>query len=185
MSSVLGRKRYDAQFKRDAVRLVLEGKRSCRAVEADLGLGTGVLYRWVRQYRAEPQQSFPGNGRLRPNDEQIRQLLDSAGIDPHKHRPMCHVSFHALRRCRSVRPQAPGWLKQRCVGELSLMMHPVSDGADRHRAHGCLHGTLAAQVHHRHRTHVMYFLRQASVCWSASIERCAGLRVLASEGVKP
>ena len=58
MSSVLGRERYDAQFKRDAVRLVLEGKRSCRAVEADLGLGTGVLYRWVRQYRADPQQSL-------------------------------------------------------------------------------------------------------------------------------
>ena len=42
------RKKYDADFKRNAVELVLSGQRSCRSVERDLAIPQGVLSRWIR-----------------------------------------------------------------------------------------------------------------------------------------
>lgn len=64
MSKILGknRKRYDADFKRNAVELVLNGHRSCRSVERDLDIGQGILHRWIDEYGADPKGSFPGNG---------------------------------------------------------------------------------------------------------------------------
>jgi transposase len=68
------RKQYSASFKREAVSLVLEKGRSCRAVERELGLGQGVVYRWVRAVKTDPEECFPGHGRLKPHDEELRTL---------------------------------------------------------------------------------------------------------------
>lgn len=57
------RKKYDADFKRNAVELVLSGQRSCRSVERDLAIPQGVLSRWIREYREDPNNSFPGIGK--------------------------------------------------------------------------------------------------------------------------
>ncbi len=54
------RKKYDAEFKRNAVELVLSRQRSCRSVERDLAIPQGVLSRWLREYREDPKNSFPG-----------------------------------------------------------------------------------------------------------------------------
>lgn len=68
------RKKYTSEFKRDAINLVLSGKRSCRSIENDLGIGQGILNRWIKEFNADPKQSFPGNGRLRADDETMRLL---------------------------------------------------------------------------------------------------------------
>ncbi|MBN1758321.1 MAG: transposase [Chitinispirillaceae bacterium] len=60
------RKKYDAEFKRNAVELVLAGKRPCRAVERDLGIPQGILHRWIKEYKANPKGSFPGLGHKKP-----------------------------------------------------------------------------------------------------------------------
>jgi transposase len=57
------RKKYDADFKRNAVELVLSGHRSSRSVERDLGIPQGTLNRWVSEYRKDPKNSFPGIGK--------------------------------------------------------------------------------------------------------------------------
>ncbi len=54
------RKKYDAEFKRNAVELVLSRQRSCRSVERDLAIPQGVLSRWLSEYREDPKNSFPG-----------------------------------------------------------------------------------------------------------------------------
>ncbi len=71
-----GKKRriYDAEFKRDSVKLVLEGGRRARDVAEGLGINENVLYRWIKQYREDPKNSFPGNGRLKPEEEELRKL---------------------------------------------------------------------------------------------------------------
>jgi transposase len=74
MATERKRKGYTAEFKRNAVKLVLDGRHTCSSVERSLGVSPGIVYRWVRQYRASPQESFPGNGRLKPTDERIRVL---------------------------------------------------------------------------------------------------------------
>jgi transposase len=61
------RKKYDADFKRNAVELVLSGNRPCRAVERDLAIPQGILHRWIKEYKDSPKGSFPGLGHKKPS----------------------------------------------------------------------------------------------------------------------
>ncbi len=74
MGGFKSRRRYDAEFKREAVRLVIEGEKSTASVAENLGIFPGLLYKWIRDYKEDPTNSFPGKGKLKPADEQIRQL---------------------------------------------------------------------------------------------------------------
>jgi transposase len=75
MNGKIGRRSYDNAFKREAVRLILEDHKSCRSVEKDLGLPAGVVYKWVRQTKEDPEHCFPGKGHLKPSDADIKHLL--------------------------------------------------------------------------------------------------------------
>jgi transposase len=68
------RRKYDSEFKRDAVKLVLEGGRVASEVAKGLGINENVLYRWIKQYREDPENAFPGKGKLKPEDEELRRL---------------------------------------------------------------------------------------------------------------
>ena len=50
-------KKYDKQFKLDAVRAAIAGDRSIARVAQDLGVNTQSLYTWVSKYRSEVLQS--------------------------------------------------------------------------------------------------------------------------------
>ena len=67
-------KRYDLEFKLEAVRMASEPGVTNREVERRLGIGQGVLSRWKRELRNDGTQAFPGKGHLKPDDEQLRQL---------------------------------------------------------------------------------------------------------------
>ncbi len=68
------RKHYTKEFKLDAVRLVTEqGYRQAEAARS-LGVNAGMVGRWVREYRADEEQAFRGNGKLAPEQEELRQL---------------------------------------------------------------------------------------------------------------
>jgi|SRR3990172_512637 len=67
-------RRYDRQFKEEAVRLVIEGKRPVVEVARGLGIHEGLLRTWKRKYQEDPSSSFPGKGHLRPEDEEFRRL---------------------------------------------------------------------------------------------------------------
>ena len=68
------RKRYTAQFKRDAVKLVVEQGNPATEVARNLDIGSGTLQRWVREHKSQQENAFPGNGRMTPEQEEIRQL---------------------------------------------------------------------------------------------------------------
>jgi transposase len=53
------RKRYTAEFKAQAVELVVEGKPVPEAAQ-ELGIGSGMLYRWVRQLSGSAQVGSEG-----------------------------------------------------------------------------------------------------------------------------
>ncbi len=67
-------KRFDQQFKEEAVRLVLELKRQVVAVARELGIHENTLYKWISQYKKHKENAFPGSGNLRPEDEENRRL---------------------------------------------------------------------------------------------------------------
>ena len=68
------RRKFDKELKRDAVRLVTEGRKSTAAVARDLGIDPTTLYSWKREFGAHGKEAFPGNGRLRPEEEELRRL---------------------------------------------------------------------------------------------------------------
>ncbi len=67
------RRKYDSEFKAEAVKLVLKG-RSINEIASDLGINSGMLARWKREYLEHNNHAFPGHGNLKPEDERIRQL---------------------------------------------------------------------------------------------------------------
>lgn len=68
------RRRFDRQFKLDAVRMIQESERPVASIARDLGVHPNVLYKWRDQLLADPDQAFPGKGKLKPEDEELRRL---------------------------------------------------------------------------------------------------------------
>ena len=68
------RKKYDTAFKLEAIRLVVEEGRKVSEVERNLDISRGTLARWVREKKTDPAEAFPGKGRLKAKDEEIRRL---------------------------------------------------------------------------------------------------------------
>ena len=74
MSGLKPRRQYDKEFKLEAIRLVIEEGQSPRSVERRLGTGKGVVYGWVRAYNADAEHAFPGKGKLKPPERELRDL---------------------------------------------------------------------------------------------------------------
>jgi transposase len=68
------RRAHTREFKEDAVRLVLEKEVPVSQVALDLGVHENTIYKWMRQYREGPEGAFPGKGRLKPKEEELRKL---------------------------------------------------------------------------------------------------------------
>ena len=63
-------RRYDREFKVEALRLAGEPGTTDVEVERRLGIGQGCLGRWRRQLAAQGQNAFPGKGHL-PGPEPV------------------------------------------------------------------------------------------------------------------
>ncbi len=68
------RRKFTREFKLEAVRLVTERGVSVAQASRDLGLHGTVLRRWVKDLSADPQEAFPGHGRLKPEQAEIARL---------------------------------------------------------------------------------------------------------------
>lgn len=68
------RKVYTRQFKEEALELLETSGRSANQLEQELGIGRSCLTRWRQEAAAEREQAFPGQGRLPPDQERLRQL---------------------------------------------------------------------------------------------------------------
>ncbi|WP_417910902.1 transposase, partial [Candidatus Electronema sp. PJ] len=56
----MGYRRYDSDFKREAVRMVVEEGFGVREVERSLGITFGVLKGWVEKHREHQDAAFAG-----------------------------------------------------------------------------------------------------------------------------
>ena len=68
------RRKYDREFKIEAVRLVARGDKTQAQIARDLGVSANQLAHWRQQQAADPQFAFPGKGHLKPADEELRKL---------------------------------------------------------------------------------------------------------------
>ena len=67
-------RKYDPDFKREAVRLVVEEKLNVREVERNLGITYGVLKGWVQKHRDHQDAAFVGSMSPLSPEAQLKQL---------------------------------------------------------------------------------------------------------------
>jgi transposase len=72
--SVEIRRRYDREFKLEAVRLSGEPGRSVAGVARDLGISENVLHVWRAKLKSEGSSAFPGEGHQSGEAEELRRL---------------------------------------------------------------------------------------------------------------
>lgn len=68
------RRQYDSEFKRAAVELARTSGKPLAELEVELGISQGLLKHWVRAAKRDGAEAFPGNGRLKASDEELRRL---------------------------------------------------------------------------------------------------------------
>jgi len=82
----VSRRRYSREFKLEVVRRVQEMGRTQAQVAEELGVSANTINRWMKQFRQEKDEAFPGKGRqtsqaalisrLRRENERLRKERD-------------------------------------------------------------------------------------------------------------
>jgi transposase len=70
----MSRKKYTREFKIEAVHLSEEDDRPIIDVANDLGIHPNTLYKWRKQLLEDGNEAFPGHGKMKASDEEVRQL---------------------------------------------------------------------------------------------------------------
>ena len=68
------RRKHSKEFKLEAVRLAAQPGSTVKETAENLGINANMLRTWKKQLTVDGDQAFPGNGRLKPDDEEIRKL---------------------------------------------------------------------------------------------------------------
>lgn len=98
------RRKYSAEGKREAVALALQPDSSIAEVARNLGINSGNLHRWIKEYQSPNTSAFTGHGN--PRDEELaklkrelaqvkkeRDFLREAAVDSNDH---CNSSTNIL-----------------------------------------------------------------------------------------
>ena len=70
----MARRKFTREFKIEAVKLIQERGVTVAQAARELGVHGTVLRRWVQEGAADPQQAFPGQGRMKPEQVEIVRL---------------------------------------------------------------------------------------------------------------
>ena len=70
------RKKYSTEFKLDAISLVLEQGYTRAEAARSLGIRANMLGRWIKEHELGDGQAFRGNGKLTPEQAELRQLRE-------------------------------------------------------------------------------------------------------------
>lgn len=68
------RRIFSRAYKLEAVKLVRDRGVTVGQAARDLDVHENVLRKWVREYGADPSQSFPGKGQMKPEQLEIERL---------------------------------------------------------------------------------------------------------------
>jgi transposase len=54
--------------------MITEGGMSLMQVSRDLGVNENSLHKWKKDYLSDQQNAFPGKGRMKPEEEELRRV---------------------------------------------------------------------------------------------------------------
>lgn len=67
---------HSREFKLEAVKMVLEKGMKQSEVARNLGINAQMLFNWLEDYRQDAAQVFPGKGKLKGQDQRVKELED-------------------------------------------------------------------------------------------------------------
>ena len=70
----MAKRTFTREFKLEAVKLVRERGVSASQAARDLGTHLNLLQRWCKAFDQDPQQVFPGQGQMKPEQAEIERL---------------------------------------------------------------------------------------------------------------
>lgn len=70
------KREFSKEFKRDAISLVIDQGYTRIEAAKSLDIHSALLSRWVREYTEDGGDAFRGKGKLRPEQEELRQLRE-------------------------------------------------------------------------------------------------------------
>jgi len=70
------KREFSKEFKRDAISLVIDQGYSRVEAGKSLDIHPSLLSRWVREHTKDGCDAFRGKGKLRPEQEELRQLRE-------------------------------------------------------------------------------------------------------------
>lgn len=73
MSEKRTRRKYSKEFKLEAIQLA-EARDNTSEVARNLGIKADILNRWIREYKEDQEHAFPGLGKLKEPEEELRRL---------------------------------------------------------------------------------------------------------------
>lgn len=68
------RKTYDKAYKEQVVLRILSGESTTSKMADEVGVHYTTVKEWVKNYKKDGHNAFPGSGNLKPEDEEIRRL---------------------------------------------------------------------------------------------------------------
>lgn len=68
------RRKFDKAFKEQVVIRIISKETTIGKIAEELGVHHTTLRDWVRNYKADGENAFPGKGNLKPEDEELRRL---------------------------------------------------------------------------------------------------------------
>ena len=68
------RRTHTKEFKLEAIQLAESREGNASEVARNLGISPNVLNRWIREFHENKKYSFPGLGKLKEPEEELRKL---------------------------------------------------------------------------------------------------------------
>lgn len=70
----MGRRTFSREYKLEAIKLVRDRGVSVAQASRDLGVHENVLRKWVGDWDADPKDAFPGQGQMKPDQQELDRL---------------------------------------------------------------------------------------------------------------
>lgn len=67
-------RKYDNEFKINAVKLYETSNKSLKQIADDLGIPSSTLDGWVKDYQKNGENTFSGSGNIKPHNEEYYRL---------------------------------------------------------------------------------------------------------------
>ena len=72
--SYQARRKFDREFKKEALRMILEDGIPMIEVARKLDIHKGLLHKWKKELQQDQAEAFPGQGKRKSSEEELHRL---------------------------------------------------------------------------------------------------------------